>query len=140
MILGLIGIGTIIATVVLLVWSSGDFLSFTKSVLLPSVFEAELFGERENKFLVGGTICFKARYRGDLKNGYFTTKVRAQEFNTILDTGREYEWLADYNTFDWRTGTGKLNGRGSGGYANPTIQLGVIRFHSSIALENIRRL
>lgn len=75
--------------------------------------EAEIFGEKEDKFLVGGTICFKTRYRGNLKNGYFTTKIRPQELKTILDTGREYEWLVDYNT-NVGNRKGNLNGLGSG--------------------------
>jgi hypothetical protein len=79
----------------------------------PQALEGEIFGEKENRFLVGGTICFKARYRGNLKNGYFTTKIRAQELKTILDTGREYEWLVDYNT-NVGNRKGNLNGLGSG--------------------------
>lgn len=74
----------------------------------------EIFGEKENKFLVGGTICFRARYRGNLQNGYFTAKIRPEELHRILDTGREYEWLVDYNTCHERPTEGKLNGRGSG--------------------------
>jgi len=74
----------------------------------------EIFGEKENKFLVGGTICFRARYRGSLQNGYFTAKIRPEELHRILDTGREYEWLVDYNTCHERPTEGKLNGRGSG--------------------------
>jgi len=77
----------------------------------------EIFGEKDNKFLVGGTLAFKAKYRGLLNNGYFTTKVRPQELDTILDTGRDYEWLVDYNTnrgkIDGKE-TGGLNGFGSG--------------------------
>jgi hypothetical protein len=75
--------------------------------------EAEIFGEKENRFLVGGTVCFKARYRGSLKNGYFTTKIRPQELHTILDTGSEHEWLVDYNT-NVGIKKGNLNGLGSG--------------------------
>jgi len=73
----------------------------------------EIFGEKENKFLVGGTVCFRAQYRGILKNGYFTTKIRPQELHAILDTGREYEWLVDYNT-NVANRMGNLNGLGSG--------------------------
>lgn len=84
--------------------------------------KAEIFGEPENKFLVGGTLCFKAWYRGNLTHGFFTSIVRAEVLNTILDTGRDYEWLVDYNTnrhvVDLESkkawDTGLLNGRGSG--------------------------
>jgi hypothetical protein len=82
-------------------------------------FTGELFGEPENKFLVGGTLCCKARYRGYLKNGYFTTKIRPDILDTIHDTDRNYEWLPDYNTNCRRSEnpdkeSGRLNGRGSG--------------------------
>jgi hypothetical protein len=80
------------------------------------VLMGEIYGEKENKFLVGGTICFKARYRGILKGGYFTVKVRPPERHAIADTGRDHEWLVDYNTNDGTssTGRGMLNGQGSG--------------------------
>lgn len=83
------------------------------------ILEAEIFGEPENKFLVGGTLCFRARYRGILKNGYFTTKIRVDVLSTIHDTEREYEWLPDYNTNIRKPEgpnkeSGTLNGRGSG--------------------------
>jgi hypothetical protein len=78
------------------------------------ILTGEIFGEPENKFLVGGTLCFKAQYHGNLQNGYFTTQMRVKPFSTIDDTGRTFENLVDYNTYDWRTGTGRLNGRGTG--------------------------
>ncbi len=117
MLLGLIGIASIAFAVVLLISSSRGLRSFLTSLLFPPSFEGEIFGENENKFLVGGTLGFKAEYRGLLNNGYFTTKVRPQELDTILDTGRDYEWLVDYNTnrgkIDGKE-TGRLNGFGSG--------------------------
>jgi hypothetical protein len=106
---GIIGIAVIILGSIFLAQSLWP--SF-KSSILPPIFEGEVFGEKENKFLVGGTICFKARYRGALKNGYFTAKIRPQELHAILDTGREHEWLVDYNTNVGKTG--RLNGLGSG--------------------------
>jgi hypothetical protein len=78
------------------------------------ILTGEIFGEKENKFLVGGTICFRARYRGNLQNGYFTAKIRPEELHRILDTGREYEWLVDYNTYASNPPWGTLSGRGSG--------------------------
>jgi hypothetical protein len=116
---GAIGIVVIILGSILLLASSPNLWQSFKSSILPLVFEGKIFGEKENKFLVGGTLCFKAQYRGNLKNGYFTTKIRPQELNTILDTGREYEWLPDYNTNirrpeDPNKESGTLNGRGSG--------------------------
>lgn len=83
------------------------------------ILTGEIFGENENRFLVGGTICFKARYRGELTNGYFTTEVRPEDPKIILDTGKDKEWLVDYNTNTRRPEnpareSGTLNGPGSG--------------------------
>jgi len=122
---GVIGIVVIIVGSILLAQNLWPSL---KSSFLPSIFEGEIFGEKENKFLVGGTVCFKAKYRGNLKNGYFTTKIRPQELSTIHDTEREYEWLPDYNTNirrpeDPNKESGTLNGCGSGWLR---------KFHSSI--------
>ena len=108
---GIIGIAVLILGSIFLIQSLWPSL---KSSILPPVFEGEIFGERENRFLVGGTICFKARYRGHLQNGFFTTKIRPEELHAIFDTGREFEWLVDYNTNNPNTDTGTLNGRGSG--------------------------
>jgi len=96
-----------------------------KSFLLPPILTAELFGEPDNRFLVGGTLCFKAEYRGNLTHGFFTSKVRPRELNVILDTGKDHEWLVDYNTNIPVTllkkdgskeywDTGNLNGHGTG--------------------------
>ena len=112
-----------------------ELAQLLKGYLVPLT--AQLYGEEGNKFLVGGTLCFKARYQGDLKNGYFTTKIRTPEFESIRDTGREHEWFADYNTYDWRTKTGTLNGSGTGSLLSSlTGQLGVIRLHSRFLLES----
>lgn len=110
-VLGVIGIAVIIVGSVFLIQSLWPSV---KSSILPPIFEGEIFGENENKFLVGGTICFRARYRGNLQNGYFTAKIRPEELHKISDTGREYEWLVDYNTRVERPPKGMLNGRGSG--------------------------
>jgi len=118
-ILGIVGVGVICVAAILLAL---PLLPKLKAFLLPPVLTAELFGEPDNRFLVGGTLCFKAQYRGNLTNGFFTSKVRPEELDIILDTGKDHEWLVDYNTnipvTNLTTGehydTGSLNGPGSG--------------------------
>lgn len=48
----------------------------------------------------GGTIRFKARFRGELHNGLFTCKVRAPEDSILPDTKLDHVWWPAYDTVE----------------------------------------
>jgi hypothetical protein len=79
----------------------------------PPDFEVNLSGRHGTDFLAGETVRFEARFKGELKNGFFTCKLRPPEHTTLPDTNEDYVWWANYNTYDEPRRLGLLNGRGS---------------------------
>jgi hypothetical protein len=79
----------------------------------PQDFETRLSGRHGTDFLVGETVRFEARFRGELKNGFFTCKVRPPEHTILPYSNKDYVWWANYKTYDEPKDLGLLNGRGS---------------------------
>lgn len=89
------------------------WLIYRKLRLLSQDFAVELSGRHGDDFLVGETVRFEVRFRGELKNGFFTCKLRPPEHTTLPDSNKDYVWWANYKTYDEPKDLGLLNGRGS---------------------------
>jgi hypothetical protein len=60
-------------------------------------FEAEIVGKEP--FLLGGTIGFKASYRGKLERGFFTCRVVPPSGKSLPTEKKTYEYWPCYGTF-----------------------------------------
>jgi hypothetical protein len=89
-------------------------------------FTVEFSGRHGTDFLVGENVRFEAKFRGDLKNGFFTCKVRPPEHAVLPDTKEDYVWWVDYNTNDYVVEKGQLHGHGSARF------LGFWKVHKSV--------
>lgn len=76
-------------------------------------FTVGISGRHRGDFLVGETVRFEARFRGELEHGFFTCKLRPPEHTTLPDSNKDYVWWADYKTYVEPLDLGLLNGRGS---------------------------
>jgi len=72
-------------------------------------FEAEIVDKKE--FEVGETVFFKVRFRGNLKNGFFDTMIKAPEGKHLPD-GSDHIWCWDRETLpdSYPNTPGKLHG------------------------------
>jgi hypothetical protein len=98
---------------VLLMLAFPVWLAYGKLHSLFQDFAVGLSGRHVGDFLVGETVRFEARFRGELKNGFFTCKLRPPEHTVLPDTKKDYVWWADYKTYDEPKDLGLLNGQGS---------------------------
>jgi len=76
-------------------------------------FAVGLSGRHGTDFLVGETVRFEVRFRGELKKALFTCKLRPPEHATLPDSNKDYVWGVNYWTCDEPRALGLLNGRGS---------------------------
>lgn len=98
---------------VLLMFTFPLWLAYRELYSLFQDFKVGLSGRYRGDFLVGETVRFEARFRGELRNAFFTCKVRPPEHTTLPDSDKDYVWWANYNTYDEPRRLGLLNGRGS---------------------------
>jgi hypothetical protein len=98
---------------VLLMLTFPLWLAYRKLYPLFQDFAVGLSGRHRDDFLVGETVRFEARFRGELKNGFFTCKLRPPEHTTLPDSNEDYVWWANYKTYDEPRDLGLLNVRGS---------------------------